>query len=68
MKEPGKIWKRTWIISTILFASGELLFTEGFGFFEPHVDGIVFRIREQDRFVNTSTLISIAIIKINYPL
>jgi hypothetical protein len=44
MKEPGKIGIRTWIISIFLFVSGELLFTEAFAYFEPHVDGIEFRI------------------------
>jgi hypothetical protein len=58
MKRPDKIWINTGIISIVFFALGKLMFTTLFGFFEPNVDGIAFRIRELDRFVSTSTLFS----------
>jgi hypothetical protein len=59
MKRHDKRWIQTEIIAIILFALGKLLFIMLFGFFEPHVDGIEFRIRELDRFLKTSTLFSL---------
>src|ERR1700733_769436 len=59
MNRPDNLWTRAGTIAIIVFVLGKLLFEELFGFFEPHVDGIDFRIRELDRFVNTSTLFSI---------
>jgi hypothetical protein len=64
MKRTGNIWIRTAILSILLFVIGKLLFARLFGFFEPHIDGIDFRIRELDQFINTSTLFSLMLVLI----
>jgi hypothetical protein len=58
MKQTAKTWMQTILFSVILYITGKFLFDRLFAFFEPAVDGIIFRIRELDGQWRTSTLFS----------
>jgi hypothetical protein len=59
MKHAFKTGLPAGLIAVALFVTGKLIFSKLFRFFEPHIDGIVFRIRELDAGWKTSTLFSL---------
>ncbi len=44
-----------------LFALGQFLFVKAFIFFEPHIDGVLFKITEHNGILKTSILFSLSL-------
>lgn len=61
MKYPKAVIIQTAIVSTALFISGIFTFETIFNFFEPKVQGVIFRVTEVEQKVDPSLLFAIAI-------